>query len=93
MIDATNLETRARRSLLRIASDNGVPSVAIAFDVPLEKCVERNLARPGRVVDEDVVALHAARFEWAIARLRLEGYARVYLLNEANLNDAVIERV
>jgi predicted kinase len=93
VIDATNLETRARRRLLRIASDNAVPSVAIAFDVSLEMCLERNLARSERVVDEDVIALHSTRFKWAIARLRLEGYARVYVLNEANLNDAVIERI
>jgi len=93
VIDATNLETRARRRLLRIASDNGVPPVAIAFDVSMEKCLERNLARSERVVDEDVIALHAARFEWAMARLRLEGYARVYVLNEANLNYAVIKRI
>lgn len=93
VIDATNLETRARRRLLRIASDNDVPSVAVAFDVPLEKCLERNLTRAERVVDEGVIALHAARFDWAMARLRLEGYARVYVLNEANLNDAVIKRV
>jgi predicted kinase len=93
VIDATNLETQARRRLLRITNDNGVPSVAIAFDVPLEKCLERNLARAERVVDKDVIALHAARFEWAMARLRFEGYARVYILNEANLNDAMIERI
>lgn len=93
VIDATNLETRARRRLLRIAGDKGVPSVAIAFDIPLEKCLERNLTRLERVVDEGVITLHAARFEWAIARLRLEGYARVYVLDEANVNDAVIERI
>ena len=93
VIDATNLETRARRRLLRIASDNAVPSVAIAFDVPLEKCLERNLARSERVVNENVISLHAAQFEWAMARLRFEGYARVYVLNEAKLNDALIERV
>jgi len=93
VIDATNLETRARRRLLRMASDNGVPSVACAYDVPLEKCLERNLTRSERVVDEDVIASHAARFQWAIARLRFEDYARVYVLNEGNLNDAVIERI
>jgi protein phosphatase len=93
VIDATNLETRARRRLLRIAGDNEIPSAAIVFDVPLAKCLERNLARFERVVDEDVIALHAARFEWAMTRLRLEGYARVYVLNETNLNDAVIERI
>ena len=92
VIDATNLETQARRRLLRIARDSGLPSVAIVFDVPLEKCLERNLARSERVVDEDVIVSHAARFEWAVARLRFEGYARVYFLKEADLNDAVIER-
>jgi predicted kinase len=93
VIDATNLETRARRRLLRIASDNDVPSVAIAFDVPLEKCLERNLTRSERVVNENVISLHAAQFEWAMARLRFEGYARVYVLNEAKLNDLLIERI
>jgi len=93
VIDATNLETQARRRLLRIARGHGLPSVAVVFDVPLEKCLERNLARSGRVVDEGVIISHAARFEWAVARLRFEGYARVYFLNEANLNGVVIERM
>lgn len=93
VIDATNLETQARRRLLRMARDNGLPSVAVVFDVPLEKCLELNLTRPGRVVDENVIISHAARFEWAVARLRFEAYARVYTLTEANLNDAVIERI
>jgi len=93
VIDATNLETGSRRRLLRIAGDNRIPAVAVAFDLPLEKCLERNLARSERVVNEDVVSIHAAQFDRAIARLRLEGYARIYILSEANLNDAVIERI
>ncbi|MBO0726907.1 MAG: AAA family ATPase [Blastocatellia bacterium] len=93
VIDATNLETQARRRLLRIARASDLPSVAVVFNVPLEKCLERNLARSERIVDEDVIISHAARFEWAVARLRFEGYARVYFLNETDLNDAVIERI
>jgi predicted kinase len=93
VIDATNLETQARRRLLRMAADNGLPSVAIVFDVPLEKCLENNRGRSERVVDEDVIISHAAQFEWAVRRLRYEGYARVYVLNEANLNDVMIERI
>jgi protein phosphatase len=93
VIDATNLETQARRRLLLMARDNDLPSVAIVFNIPLEKCLERNLTRSERVVDEDVIALHAARFEWAVTRLRFETYARVYVLNEENLNGAVIERI
>src|SRR5262245_57190314 len=93
VIDATNLETRARRRLLRIASDNRFPVVAVAFDIPLEKCLERNRARSERVVNEEVINLHTAQVAWAISRLHLEGYARIYVLNEANLNDVVIERI
>ncbi|MBO0861881.1 MAG: AAA family ATPase [Chloracidobacterium sp.] len=93
VIDATNLETKARRRLLRIACGHCLPSVAVVFDVPLKKCLERNLARPDRVVNEDVIISHAARFDWAVARLRFEGYARLYILNEVNLNEVVIERI
>lgn len=93
VIDATNLETWARRRLLRIANGNHVRAVAIAFNIPLEKCLERNLARSERVVNENVVGLHAALFQRAIARLRLEGYAHIYYIDEANLNDVMVERV
>jgi len=93
VIDATNVETQARRRLLRIANDNQSPVVAVAFDIPLEKCLNQNLARSERVVSEDVVRCQAARFERTLARLHLEGYARIYVLNEATLNNAVIERI
>jgi protein phosphatase len=93
VIDATNLETQARRRLLRMAGDNGLPSVAVVFDVRLEKCLERTLARAERVVNEEVIALQATRFKWAVTRLRFEGYARLYFINETNSNDAVIERI
>lgn len=93
VIDATNLETSSRQRLLRIARDLGTPAVAITFDVGLEACLRRNLARPHRVVNEEVIRRQAALFQRALARLNREGYASAYALNEANLNDAVIERV
>lgn len=93
VIDATNLETRARRRLLRIAADCRIPAVAIAFNLPLEKCLEQNLARSQRVVEEEVVGYHARLLEPAIERLNREGYERIYLLDETNVNDPVIERV
>src|SRR5262249_3561610 len=93
VIDATNLETGARRYLLRISSHNHVPAVAVAFNIPLEKCGEPNPLRAERVVNQDVISLHAALYERAVARLRLEGYANIYVLDEAKLNDVVIERI
>lgn len=92
VIDATNLETEARSRLLRIAGDHQKPSVAIAFNVPLERCLKQNLAR-SRVVKEEVIGYHYAQFEKAMARLPLEGYERIYVLNESDLNDVAIERI
>src|SRR5215472_15597535 len=84
VVDATNLETPARRRLLRIARDCRAPAVAVAFDFPLERCLEQNLARPHRVVSEEVVRRHAAQFKKALARLGREGYARAYVLRETD---------
>src|SRR5262245_52171731 len=73
IIDATNLETQARRRLLRIANAAEIPAVAIVFDVALEKCLERNLGRSERVVNEDVVKLQSEQFKRALARIHREG--------------------
>jgi protein phosphatase len=93
VIDATNLETRSRRRLLRIARACRIPAVAIAFNIPLEKCLEQNLTRSERVVKEEVLSYHALQLERAISRLGYEGYARIYRLDEANVNDVAIERI
>ncbi len=93
VVDATNLETAARRRLLFIAGDHQIPAVAVAFKISLEKCLKHNLARTQRSVKEAVLSYHAVLLERAISRLDREGYARIYLLDETNVNDAVIERV
>lgn len=93
VIDATNLETEARRRLLRIASDHRKSPVAIAFNIPPEKCLERNFSRSHRVVKEEVISYHSALLEKALARLPLEGYERIYILDETDMNDVVIERI
>jgi len=93
VIDATNLETRARRGLLRIAGVYQIPAVAVAFNIPPEKCLEQNLARDGRVVNDEVISYHATQFERAISRLNREGYARIYWLDETNVNEVMVDRV
>lgn len=92
VIDATNLEVEARRRLLRIAADHQTPPVVIAFNISLERCLKQNLAR-SRVVKEEVISYHYAQFEKAMASLPLEAYERVYVLDEATLNDVTIERI
>ena len=93
VIDATNLQYRARRPLLRLARRFGVPVVALVFDVSLSTCQAQNRNRVARVVPEEVLQQHARELEQTLRRLPIEGYAQVHLLNERNINEVVIERV
>ena len=58
VVDATNLTTAARRTLLSSAAAAGVPAVAIVLDLAPAVVLARNAARPDRVVPEDVVRRH-----------------------------------
>jgi hypothetical protein len=44
-------------------------------------------------VKEEVISYHSALLEKALARLPLEGYERIYILDETNMNDVVMERI
>lgn len=81
VVDATNLQFHARRPLLRIARQHGVPAVAIVFEVALDECLARNRARASRVVLESVIANQAAEFRLNLARLSREGYAYIHRLS------------
>ena len=90
VVDATNLQRPARRSLLDRASAARVPAIAIVFEAPLSIVLERNRGR-ARVVDERVVLDHHA----ALTRLTdpgtlaAEGFAAVYRLADATDLDTV----
>lgn len=56
VVDATSVREADRAPLLVLARTNGVPAVAIVFDLPLETCLERNRSRAeGRVPDRVVL--------------------------------------
>ncbi|MGH9843066.1 MAG: AAA family ATPase [Blastocatellia bacterium] len=93
VIDATNLQFRARRPLLRMARQHRLPAIAIVFTTTVNTCLEYNRARPDRFVSEDVIEQHARELAGALGRIEREGYARIYLLNETTVNDVVIERI
>jgi protein phosphatase len=93
VIDATNLQYRARRPFLRLARRFGVPVVALVFDVSLTTCQIQNRNRVARVVPEEVLQQHARELEQTLRRLPIEGYVQVYALDERNINEVMIERV
>jgi predicted kinase len=80
VVDATNLRAANRKRLRRLAARYGVPSVAIAFDLPLSVYRERNARRPDRLVEDFVVDDQATRMADTLAELPEEGYFAVYVV-------------
>jgi len=87
IVDATNLTPSARRSLLRMAGKAGRPTVAVAFDASLERCLAQNAARPDRQVPHDVVRRHHRQMQRALAQLPSEGYARIEVFGDREMRD------
>lgn len=77
--DATNLAPWSRQKLRQIALARGRPLVAVAFDAPLETCLERQ-SRRQRQVPVDVVEQSHHAFRQALAELPHEGYDRLYVV-------------
>lgn len=92
VVDATNVERHARRALLARAQFAGVPAVAIVLALPPEIVADRNRARPGRVVDPEVVDRHLARLTSAVARREFaaEGFAAVHLIESTGALDSAV---
>lgn len=83
VIDATNLRAANRRRFRQLAARYGIPTVAIAFDLPAELFAAHNEQRPDRVVDSDVVADQTERMREAMTDLQNEDYAALYLIRDA----------
>jgi protein phosphatase len=91
VIDATNVERRARVVLLDIARAARVPAIAIVLDLPEDVVLERNRRRPGRVVPDGVVRRQLGRLRASLAggTLQEEGFASVFRVSDA----AEVERL
>ncbi|MDR2210665.1 MAG: polynucleotide kinase-phosphatase [Spirochaetaceae bacterium] len=78
VIDATNVQKKARDVVLRLAREQNVLAAAIVFDMPQSLCIERNKARPDRNFGPRVVQNHARELQRSIKHLRKEGFRFVY---------------
>jgi protein phosphatase len=100
VVDATNVERAARRSLLRIAAAAGVPAVAVVVAAAGPEVHGRNAGRTGRIVPPEVVDRHLDRLaglgtpDLLAGPLRAEGFAAAHVLTTvADLDTAAIVRV
>jgi len=90
VVDSTALTTPARKDLLDLARRYQVPCVVFLFDIPLEKCLERDEARE-RMVGRAVILRQYQAFEQAKSSLRQEGFDQVVELRDEDLRRARIE--
>lgn len=94
VVDATNVEAWARAGLLAIARRYGRTSVAIAFDLPLDVCLERNAARSDRVLPARAIRRQHALMAASLPALGEEGFASVWRLSDGgSVSAATVERL
>jgi protein phosphatase len=91
VIDATNVTSFARRSLVRRAAAHEVPAVAIVLDLAPTLVQARNATRPGRIVPEAAVRRQLADLARSLRRgdLDNDGFAAIHHLRTAEEVDAV----
>lgn len=93
VIDATSVQRKSRRSLLKLAKAYHFSSVAITFNLPAAFCHERNRHRPDRQFGPHVVDNQTRALKQSLTELEQEGFRHVYRLNSLEeINAVSIER-
>jgi predicted kinase len=86
VVDATNVTSYARRSLVRRAAAHRLPAVALVLDLAPALVLARNATRPGRIVPEAAVRRQLADLARSLRRGELDGdgFAVVHHLRSAS---------
>jgi len=90
VVDSTALTSQLRKEYLELAKRFQVPCVVFLFDVPLEKCVERDQSRQ-RVVGRPVIERQYRAFEQTKTEIRQEGFDEIVELGDEHLDKVQIE--
>ncbi|MEU5884228.1 polynucleotide kinase-phosphatase [Spirillospora sp. NPDC047279] len=88
VVDATNVQQKARQALLQIAKDHDVLSVAIVLDVPVHVAAERNAARTGRRLPDHVIPRQRRELGRGLRSLTGREFKRAYVLTGVDEVDA-----
>jgi predicted kinase len=91
VVDATNVTSFARRSLVRRAAAQGLPAVAIVLDLAPALVLARNAMRDGRIVPEDAVRRQLGELAASLrtGALDADGFAAVHLIRTASEVDGL----
>ena len=80
VVDATNVQPEARRTLVALAREHDVLPVAIVLDLPEKLCAERNAGREDRDFGPHVLRRQHDQLRLGLKGLRREGFRTVHVL-------------
>lgn len=83
VVDATNVQPHARKSLADLARAHDVLPVAVVLDLPEDVCMARNAARADRSLAEHVVRRQREQLRRSLRGLGREGFRDVHVLHSA----------
>lgn len=90
VVDATNVQPEARKSLIELAREYHVFAVAIVFDLPEKLCHERNASRPDRQFGPHVVRNQCQQLRRGLRGLEREGIRYIFKLSSPEEVDSVM---
>ena len=93
VVDATNVQPEARKTLIALAKEFHLFAEAIVFDLSDRLCQDRNVARPDRQFGPHVIRNQSQQLRRSLRGLEREGIRHVFKLSTPEEVDAVtVER-
>jgi protein phosphatase len=93
VVDATNVQSEARKPLVELARRFHVLPVAIVLDMPERVCEARNSGRADRAFGAHVIRQQRSQLQKSLRFLQKEGFRHVHVLrSEAEVAAVTIER-
>jgi protein phosphatase len=90
VVDATNVQTEARKPLVALARDYHVIPVAIVFNLPDRLCQDRNRERSDRNFGPHVIRQQSQQLRRSIRNLKREGFRHIFEFSRPEDIDAVV---
>jgi polynucleotide kinase-phosphatase len=89
VIDATNVQSEARKGFVQLARDHDVLPVAIVLDVSERICSDRNAQRTDRLFGAEVIKRQQDQLRRSLKFLAKEGFRKVHHLRGVEEIDSV----
>jgi len=89
VIDATNVQSEARKNAVALAREFHVLPVAVVFDIPERVCHDRNKLREDRKFGPHVIRQQMQQLHRSLGSLQREGFRHIFKLQSVEEVDSV----